>query len=273
VTSVQAAATPAPPPLRYSETWLAAHPQPRLEVTAASAILVDLDARQVLWERSPADRRAPASLTKMVTAMVAVDHARLDRELTVPPEAARMEPDVMGLSAGEIVTVEDLLYGLFLDSGNDAAETLARAIIPRSRFLAEMNAKARLLGLADTSFANPTGLDAPGHYSSAYDLAVVAGYLETRYPQLAAIASARERPIPATAGHKAFDPRNLNKLVWNYPGANGLKTGLTDEAGGCVAGSATRGGRHLVVLVMGSKVFFTEAERLLDYGFSTSIAG
>jgi D-alanyl-D-alanine carboxypeptidase (penicillin-binding protein 5/6) len=184
-----------------------------------------------------------------------------------------MEPDVMGLSAGEVVTVEDLLYGLFLDSGNDAAETLARAIIPRSRFLAEMNAKARLLGLADTSFVNPTGLDAPGHYSSAHDLAVVAGYLETRYPRLAAIASAKERRIPATAGHKAFDPRNLNKLVWNYAGADGLKTGFTDAAGGCVAGSATRGGRHLLVLVMGSAVFFTEAERLLDYGFSTSIAG
>jgi D-alanyl-D-alanine carboxypeptidase (penicillin-binding protein 5/6) len=257
------------PPITFSRSWLYAHPAPALGLKAQSAILVDLDRRQVLWELDPASVRAPASLTKMMTAMIAVDHAGLDQLVTVPVAAAAVEPNHMGLSAGEQVPVRDVLYGLFLDSGNDAAETLAGALLPRARFLAEMNARAALLGLRETRFSNPTGLDDPGLHSSARDLAVLAAYLELHYPELKDIASTRQKWIPAAGWHGAYAPYNLNKLLWSYAGADGLKTGLTDDAGGCVAASATRGGRHLLAIVLHSDVFFTDAARLLDYGFAT----
>ena len=264
------AATLRAPPLVFGTTWLAAHPPPALTLRAQSAILVDLGSRQVLWEKDADSPRAPASLAKMLTAMVAADHAGLDAELTVPAAAAAVEPNRMGLAAGEVVPVSDLMYGLFLVSGNDAAETLAGAIIPRRRFLDEMSARARMLGLSQTRFANPTGLDDPGLRSSARDLAVVAAYLVTRYPDLAAIAGARQKSIPAGPHHGAYSLYTLNKLLATYPGADGLKTGFTDEAGGCVAATAVRDGRRLVALVMHSDVFFTDAARLLDYGFSTA---
>jgi serine-type D-Ala-D-Ala carboxypeptidase (penicillin-binding protein 5/6) len=268
---VRSASVAAAPPLTFDTTWLAAHPSPALPLNTQSAILVDLNARQVLWEKDSDSARAPASLAKMVTAMVAADHAGLDQEVTVPAAAGAVEPNRMGLSAGEIVPVRALMYGVFLVSGNDAAETLAGAIIPRSRFIAEMNARARMLGLTQTKFTNPTGLDDPGLHSSAHDLAVVAAYLVFHYPDLAAIASSREKSIPMGARHGPYSLYALNKLLASYPGADGLKTGFTDEAGGCVAATAVRGGRRLVVIVLHSDVFFTDAARLLDYGFAVRL--
>jgi D-alanyl-D-alanine carboxypeptidase len=261
-----------PARLSYSTRWVAAQPPRDLGAAAEAAIVVDLDRKTVLWRKDATSRRAPASLTKMMTAMVALDNTPLDTPLTVPPEATQMEPNVMGVSAGEVVTVRELLYGVFLDSGNDAAETLARQVMPRDRFLGAMNAKAAAMQLKDTHFSNPTGLDDAGTYSSAYDLAVIAGQLSLNYPQLTEIAGTREQPIPGTAAHKAFDPWNLNKMLWMYQGATGLKTGFTDDAGGCVAVTATRGGRHLLAIVLHSDVFFTDATKLLDYGFSVTPA-
>lgn len=258
-------------PLTFSTTWLAAHPSTALPVQTQSAIVVDLNSRQVLWEKDADSARAPASLTKMVTAMVAADHASLDQEVTVPAAAGAVEPNHMGLSVGEIVPVRALMYGVFLVSGNDAAETLAGAIIPRSRFISEMNARARMLGLTQTRFTNPTGLDDPGLHSSAHDLAVVAAYLVLHYPDLAAIAGSRQKSIPAGAHHGPYSLYALNKLLASYPGADGLKTGFTDNAGGCVAATAVRGGRRLVVIVMHSDIFFTDAARLLDYGFAVRL--
>lgn len=264
-----AAAAAGPAAAYYRSDFVAAHPSPDLGLHAQAAVLVDLDSREVLWQRDAQTARAPASLTKMMTAMVALDHASLDRKVTVPAEATGVEPDVMGLSTGEVVTVRDLLYGLFLDSGNDAAETLAQTLVPRARFIAEMNAKASRWGLQHTRFSNPSGLDADGLAASPYDLAVIAGHLELDHPELMAIAGTKEMPIAATDQHKAFDPYSLNKLLWMYPGATGLKTGFTDNAGGCVVGTATRAGRHLVVVVMNSDIFFTDAGKLLDYGFAS----
>ena len=241
---------------------------PDLGLAAEAAILVDLDARRVLWAKDAGSRRAPASLAKMMTAMVAVDLAGLDRRLTVPEEATGVVPNLMGLEPGDQVTVREVLYGLFLDSGNDAAETLGQAILPRARFIAEMNARARAWGLRDTAFSNPSGLDDAGLTTTPYDLAVIAGHLESGYPALMEIAGTRSQSIPATSAHHAYAPYSLNKLLWTYPGATGLKTGFTDDAGGCVVATATRGGRHLIAVVMHSDVFFTDAARLLDYGFS-----
>ena len=254
----------------FSNLWLATHPQPALPIHGQAAYLVDLDTRLVLWERDPETSRAPASLTKLVTAMVAVDDAgSLDRVVDVARAATQVTPSVMGLSPGERVTVRQLLDGLFLDSGNDAAEALSRGIVPRERFIRQMNLKAISIGLTASHFVNPSGLDAPGHGMSAHDLAHVAAYLDEYYPQLAAIAATKDVSIPATSTHKAYYPENLNRLLWTYPGATGLKTGLTDNAGGCMLATATRNGRHLVAVVLNATGYsVNDAILLLNYGFS-----
>jgi serine-type D-Ala-D-Ala carboxypeptidase (penicillin-binding protein 5/6) len=265
-------AYPAPPAIAYSETWAAQHGSPPLDgLQAQAAVLVDLDHHQVLWTQGAHDVRAPASLAKIMTVLVALDKEPLDRTVTVPDGAVDNDPDhtTMGLAAGEQVTVRELLYGVFLVSGNDAAETLAQTAEPRADFIADMNVKAAALGMKDTRLSNPTGLDQPGESSSAYDLALATGYLEEQHPDLLAIAQQPEVWLYANAGHPEFDLVNLNKLIlWPYPGATGLKTGYTDAAGGCVAGTAERDGRHLVAVVLGSDVMFSDAQRLFDYGFS-----
>jgi D-alanyl-D-alanine carboxypeptidase (penicillin-binding protein 5/6) len=255
----------------FSNLWLAVNPQPALAIHGQAAYLIDLDTRQVMWARDPDTSRAPASLTKLVTAMVAVDDAgSLDRVVLVGKEVTTVVPSVMGLTPGERLTVRELLDGLFLDSGNDAAEALASGIVPRDRFIRQMNQKAKSIGLSSSHFVNPSGLDAPGHGMSAHDLAHAAAYLDQYYPALSAIANTKDVAIPATAQHKAFYPHNLNPMLWSYPGATGLKTGLTDAAGGCVIATATRGNRHLIAVVLNATHHSADdATLLLNYGFST----
>ncbi len=271
--NLQSASAPAPKTFDhfdFSNYWIATHGQPSLPIRGQSMYLVDLDARQVLWQRDAETSRAPASLTKLITAMVAVDDAgTLERAVVVTPQATQVIPSLMGLTAGEQLTVRELLYGLFLDSGNDAAEALASGIVPRDRFIRQMNQKAKSIGLTASHFVNPSGLDAPGHGMSAHDLAHTAAYLDAYYPDVAAIAATKTIAIAATATHKAFYPRNLNPMLWSYPGATGLKTGLTDNAGGCMLATATRDGRHLIAVVMNDTGrSAADAATLLDYGFS-----
>jgi serine-type D-Ala-D-Ala carboxypeptidase (penicillin-binding protein 5/6) len=271
--ALQSSTAPAPASFdhfNFSYYWLALHPQPNLPIHGQAAFLVDLDTRMVMWERDPDTMRAPASLTKLMTAMVAVDDAgSLDRVVVVPRQATQVMPSVMGLSQGEQVTVRELLDGLFLDSGNDAAEALAGGIVPRERFIRQMNQKAKSIGLTESHFVDPSGLDADGHGMSAHDLVHAAAYLDRYYPQLAAIAATKDVTIQATALHKAFYPHNINRLLWTYPGATGLKTGFTDNAGGCMLATATRGGRHLIVVVLNATHYsVADAALLLDYGFS-----
>lgn len=263
------AAAPAPAPLAYSYDWLRANGQPDLGVGSQAGILVDLDARRVLWDEGSGQRRAPASLTKMMTTMVALDHAPLLQPLAVPATAlASPEETSMGLQAGQTFTLRELLYGIYLVSANDAAETMAQDIMPRDQFIAAMNQKAAALRLANTHFENPTGLDGPGQYSSAYDLAVMTGLLQLDYPAPTAIAAVPQVALYATDGHPEVDMLTLDKLLlWPYPWAVWGKTGYTDAAGGCVAAVASRNGHTLVAIVLGSDVQFTDATKLFDYGF------
>lgn len=232
----------------------------------------------MLWQRDAQVKRAPASLAKLVTAMVAVDLAPLDRNVTVTPatdtEAVQnVEPNstVMGLAAGEVLTVRELLYGLFLRSGNDAAETLGGGIVPRDRFIQLMNDKAAALGMSDSHFTTPVGLDDPKMRTTAYDLAVAGATIVARYPELLKISGAPSAELAQTATHKAFTLTNYNKLVLPgplaYAGATGMKTAFTDDAGPCMVATATRNGRHLVAVIMNSPNFFNDAGHLFDYGF------
>lgn len=240
-------------------------------ITARSAILVDLDTGRTLFQLDPHGRRAPASLTKVVTALVALDHLRLDQTVTVPTSIKQIPWDStrMGLRAGERLTVRELLYGLFLNSGNDAAVTLSEAAMPRAAFVGLMNAKAVTLGMTDSHFANPIGLDDPSHLTSASDLARAGAELMRRFPDVAAMAATPSLTLPATATHHAYALYNLNELLRKYPGATGLKTGWTGHAGGCLIATATRDGRHLMVVLLASPRIFDEAAALLDFGFAS----
>ena len=240
---------------------------PDLGLHARSALLVDLDRSEVLWLKNPHLALPPASLTKLMTAIVASDLAGMDSKVTVSPAAAAAEPSRMGLTAGQVLTVRELLYGALLNSGNDAACALGDGIVPLDRFLYLMNQKAAYLHLRDTRFTTPNGLTDAGNRTSAYDLAVVAAYITRSYPELAVIAGTRDYVIPAADAHPAFYPHNLNHFLAIYPGATGLKTGFTDDARGCLVATATRGGRHLLLVLMGSDIMFGDGVRLMDYGF------
>src|SRR2546430_6580274 len=156
------------------EVYELARPAPAPpSIKARSAIVLDLDTGGVLYQLDPHGRHAPASLTKVVTALVALDHLRLDQVVTVPASINQLPWDStrMGLRVGEQVAVRELMEGLFLNSGNDAAITLSEAAMPRATFVGLMNAKVAALGMADTHFVNPIGLDDPAHYTSSADLA------------------------------------------------------------------------------------------------------
>ncbi len=243
---------------------------------AQAAVLVDMDRREVLYVKNHHTPRAMASTAKIVTAIVALEHAPLNTIIEVDAAVvAGMRPDAnrMGLQAGERLTLEALLYGLMLDSGNDAAEVIARGVFgDRARFIRLMNDLVTTLGLQNTHFANPSGLDDPAQHSSAYDLAVLATYA-LQNPTFREIVGTRRKVIHASreAGraHGWFGPTNLNRLVGSYPGAFGVKPGWTGDAGYTLVAAAERGGRSLLVVVLGSRGHFTDAERLLNYGFAT----
>ncbi len=259
------------PPLRPVEVYELVRPAPPPALKAGAAVVMDLDTGAVLYDIDAHERRAPASLTKVVTALVALDVLQIDQVVSVPASINQLPWDStrMGLRVGEQLTVRDLLYGLLLNSGNDAAITLSEAAMPRDAFIARMNAKAAALGMTDTHFANPIGLDDPAHYTSAADLARAAMELRARYPGVAAIATVSTITLPATSTHHAYGLYNLNELIRTYAGATGLKTGWTGHAGGCLIATASRNGRNILVVVMGSPRVFQEAAALLDYGFAT----
>jgi D-alanyl-D-alanine carboxypeptidase (penicillin-binding protein 5/6) len=240
-------------------------------IDAQEVALVNLDTGRFLWQSNTRTAWAPASLTKIFTAMVAVDLLGLTTTVTVPSSITQLPGDstLMGLSPGERVSVRELLYGVFLNSGNDAAETLATAATSRTSFIADMNTKAARLGLHTTHFLNPTGLDQPGHYSSAYDLAIATMYLESHYGSLVSIAATPSITFAATATHKAYNLVSLDKLLWTYPGTYGLKTGWTDAALGCLITTSSRGGHRLLAVMLGAPAgtAYAQMPKVLDYGF------
>ena len=251
-----------------SANWLRAHPIAEApSIKARAAIVVDLTAGQILYQQNQGTRYAEASLTKMMTAMVAADLAPLDTVITVPDAATQVEPNHMGISTGEKLTVRELLEGMLLDSGNDAAEALAMGITDRAKFLDFMNQKAAALHLRATHFTNPSGLDDADHYSSAYDLAVVGATLLSDYPDIRTIVGSKQVSIYSSPQHKAFNPINIDRLLSTYPGAIGIKPGYTGAAGYCLAAAATRNGRTILIVVLGSTQHFTDAATLLDFGF------
>jgi len=235
------------------------------EVSAESIFVFDERSGRALFERDPHRRMAPASVTKIVTAIVALEQADPGDEVVAEFDPAQLDSasSLMGLQPGDVVTLEDLLYGLMLPSGNDAAMAIASYVGGGSvpRFVRMMNDLVARLGLHDTHFSNPHGLDADDHYSSAYDLVMLARYA-MQNPEFARIAAAKEWEI---RGSRRWTVYNLNKLLWNIPGADGVKVGYTDRAGRTIVGSVSRNSSRLYIGLLKSNDLLADCQALLTY--------
>lgn len=230
-------------------------------VSASSAILVDADTGEVLYEKNADQRSLIASTTKIMTGYLSCLLCDLDDEFTVPPEAVGIEGSSIYLREGETLPVRALLYGALLQSGNDAATALAYAACgSETLFVAEMNRAAALLGLADTHFANPHGLDSGENYSTARDLARLAS-VALRNKEFAAAVACKT----ACFGDRYYV--NHNKLLWRLDGAIGVKTGYTKAAGRILVSAVQRDGRTLVAVTINAPDDWNDHERLYNAAF------
>ena len=230
-----------------------------LEVSATAAVLMDADMGQVLYEKNGDRQMLIASTTKIMTALVVLEHAAPDDVITVTPDHMA-EGSSMYLRAGETVRVEQLPYGLLPCSGNDAALVLTECAGGLTPFVALMNEKAAALGMAHTSFANPNGLDADGHYSTARDMAVLAA-AAMENPTFRRICSSRS----VTIGQRTME--NHNRLLRQVEGCIGLKTGYTQAAGRTLVSCTERDGCRLVAVTLQDGNDWADHAALYDYGF------
>lgn len=239
-------------------------------ISAKAAFFTDTKTRQVLYSKNIHDRLPIASLVKVMTVLVALEHKSMDDMFTVSQSAAGMEPDKMLLIAGEKLTLKELLDGIFLISANDAAEAIAENTTgDRNEFIKLMNDKAKQLGMADTFFANPTGLDEDTNnsYSTAYDLVILTRYLIRRYPEVVNISKQMRIYLPQTENHQDYDMYTGINLLTTYPGVVGFKTGYTPEAGLTLITLARQNGHEVMGVLLGSEDRRDEARELLDYSF------
>lgn len=241
-----------------------------LEISAKSAMFVDTKSGEVLYAKNIHDRLPIASLVKTMTVLIALEHKKMNDVFLVSKTAAEMEPDKMLLIAGEKLTLKELLDGIFLVSANDAAELLAEQTTgDRSGFIKLMNDKANQLGMKDTHYVNPTGLDEDDNnsYSTAYDLAVLTRYLIRHYPEVVDISSTEHIYLPQTETHQDYDMYSGINLLTTYPGVVGFKTGYTPEAGLTLITLARKNGHEIIGVLLGSGDRRDEARELLDYSF------
>ena len=231
-------------------------------ISAKKAIVVDAQTGRVLYAQGENDRALIASTTKIMTALIICEQCNVLDRVKIPKEAVGIEGSSMYLQEGEVLTLQELLYGLMLRSGNDAAVALAIYCGGTVEGFAQlMNDKAHRLGMENTHFSNPNGLDAPDHYSTARDMAVLAAY-------------AMENPIfrqtvstkSVTIGNRVI--QNHNKLLWRVEGADGVKTGFTNAAGRILVSSTTREGRRIIVVTMDDPNDWLDHEKLIEDAFS-----
>ncbi len=240
------------------------------QVTARSAVVMDALTGEILYQRSPDRRCFPASTTKIMTLITALESDRcgFDDAVSVSMNAADMEGSTMWLEYGERYRLEELLYGMMLVSGNDAAVAVAEHVagsVPA--FAARMTDKAREIGADHTSFTNSCGLHDPRHYTTAYDLALITAY-GYKNPTFRKIVSTKERLVPLMKPPFTRELENENMLLWIYKGANGVKTGYTDDAGRCVVTAAERDGVQLISVVLDGVYMWNDSIAMLDYGFN-----
>lgn len=235
----------------------------------ASAVLVDARTGRVLWAKRPHERRHIASTTKIMTALLAIRKLGLHDLVTVDRSVPRVPLVREGLRAGEKVETWKLLYSLLLFSGNDDALALAIAAGgDKWTFIRSMNDEARALGLHDTHYASPSGVKDADNYSSAWDLAALTR-VAMRNPTFRRIVRTKVEHVKWSAPTFAKIYVNNNRLLSTYRGADGVKTGYTHKSGPCLVASATRGGTSLIAVVLDSPDMYSDAKRLLDFGFAS----
>jgi D-alanyl-D-alanine carboxypeptidase (penicillin-binding protein 5/6) len=234
------------------------------KIGANAAIVMDAKSGRVLFEKNAYSRRPMASTTKIMTAIVALEKGNLDDTVVISKRAAGIGGSTINLKTGQKIRLRELLYGLMLNSGNDAAIAIAEHIGGTvENFAGMMNKKAMEIGVLDTSFKSPHGLDMDGHYTTAYDLAVITSYA-LKNPIFAEIVKTKY----ASIGYASLS--NTNEMLSIYPGADGVKTGYTGKAGRCLVTSATRDGWQIISVVLGCATRYVRAESskvILDYAF------
>lgn len=240
-------------------------------ITAQSAILYDRLTGEILFDKESREIRPPASTTKILTAIVAIENGNLKQEVVISSNAGSVGGSTNYLRAGEVLSFKDLLWGALLESGNDSCVALAEAASGSETLFVElMNRKAVLLGAWDTDFQNTNGLPDKDHLTTAYDMAVITDYA-LQNPLFAEMVSTLHAEIPKkdTTWERSLD--NTNRLLSTYPGADGVKTGTTNAAGQCLVSSATRGDRQLIAVVFKSGDRYGDSVKLLDHGFDDYI--
>lgn len=259
----------------YKDIWspsgyVKSYDQPP-EISAKSAMFIDLDSGKIIYEKNSKERRPIASLTKIMTAILALERGKLDQKMAVTEYAASLGEDSMYATIGEKYTLKELLYALMLNSANDAAETIGENLAgDRNTFVSWMNARARELGLSDTNFINASGLDEDKNdYSTAYDVLVMTRTAIEKFPVFTEITSTTDQYFDECPDHKAIFLSNETNLLRSYPGCFGIKTGYTPKAGMCLVTAVKRDGKRVLGVILNSGDRRGDAELLLDYSFKS----
>jgi D-alanyl-D-alanine carboxypeptidase (penicillin-binding protein 5/6) len=247
---------------------------PDEDLTARSALLIDANTGDVLYQKEPDLRLPPASTTKVLTAILTLESGRgLRQSLTVSKNATRVPASKLYLRPGQTLTIEDLLYGILLSSANDASVVLAEGIGGSvERFADMMTKRAHEIGAVNSHFANPHGLTAPDHYSTARDLTTLFRYamrnltfreiVQTKISSVSSTSRVKRKTVA-----RRISVRNHNRLLWNFDGAVGGKTGYTFAAQKCFVGAVQRNGHTIIVSILGSRDLWGDTTKLLEYGF------
>lgn len=237
-------------------------------IVAKSAIVIDAATGKILYSRNAEEKRYPASTTKIMSAIVALEHSNLDDIVTASKNAASTEGSTLWLTEGEKLKMLDLLYGIMLVSGNDATVAVAEHISGSvEKFAQLMTEKAHAIGANDTHFTNSSGLPDPNHFTTAHDLARITAY-GYKKPLFTEIVSTKNKVIPWAGKDFGRDLYNENRMLWLYEGGNGVKTGYTDAAGRCLVSGAKRNGIQLITVVLDSDTMWDDSIALLDFGFA-----
>lgn len=235
------------------------------EISAKSMIIIDTGSMKTLYEKNANERLFPASTTKIMTALVSLENYRIDQVLTVGDTG--IEGNVIKLEPGEQMSIENLLYGLLVGSGNDAALVLSENYPGKTLgFVGAMNKKAQEINLKNTQFTNPVGFDEPGHFSSAKDLALLTTEA-IKNPVFSRIVATSGLTLTDISGAKSHYLKNTNELVGQVEGVSGVKTGWTENAGECLITLTERNGGKIITVVLGSTNRFEESKSLINWTY------
>ncbi len=239
-----------------------------MDLSARSAVVIDRASGRILYEKNATSKMPMASTTKIMTAICALENGNLGDIVKVHPSAVGVEGSSMYLGYGEEITLENLVYGLMLASGNDAAVAIAMHMSDSvDEFAKLMNDTAAKIGVRNTSFKNPNGLDAEGHYTTAYDLALITRYGLENVKGFADIVKTSQKKMPWQGRDYDRVLQNHNKLLRLYDGCDGVKTGFTKKSGRCLVSSATRDNMGVIAVTLNAPNDWDDHTKLLNYAF------